>query len=173
MNLFQQILWMIVKIRLLGRPPSLPLAGESLIHYAAVLELQYSRIYEHLGPLRRHEVADIAGRIVGLLGLTEAAEPLPPLRTLVPEETAPSLTPSPSSPTEWPAQPGGSKPLQAVVHRALTQARTAGNLVLPRCNSKCTRITSRVLRVDTFSPGHWILLSEESARLMVSSASIN
>ncbi len=78
MNLFQQILWMIVKIRLLGRPPSLPLVGESLIHYAAVLELQYSRICEHLGPLRRHEVVDIARRIVGLLGLTQAAEPLPP-----------------------------------------------------------------------------------------------
>jgi hypothetical protein len=78
MNLFQQILWMILKIRLLGRPPRLPQSRESLIHYAAALELQYSRICEHLGTLRRREVVDIAGRIVGLLGLTQAAEPLPP-----------------------------------------------------------------------------------------------
>jgi hypothetical protein len=78
MSLFQQILWMIVRIRLLDGQPRLPLSGESLIHYAAALQVQHSRICTHLGAARRHEAVDIAGRIVGLLGLTQAAEPLPP-----------------------------------------------------------------------------------------------
>ena len=51
---------------------------ESLIHYAAVLEIQYSRICVQLGTARRREVVTMAGGIVALLGLTQAAEPLPP-----------------------------------------------------------------------------------------------
>jgi hypothetical protein len=78
MTMFQQVLWMLVNIRLLGRQPKLPLSGESLIHYAAALEIQYSRICTHLGIARRREATAIAWRIIGLLGLTEAAEPLPP-----------------------------------------------------------------------------------------------
>jgi hypothetical protein len=77
MTVFQQVLWMLVNIRLLGRHPTLPLAHESLIHYAAALEVQYSRICEHLGTVRRREAADIALGIIGLLGLIQAAEPLP------------------------------------------------------------------------------------------------
>jgi hypothetical protein len=56
MTVFERVLWMLVNIRLLGQQPRFPLPGESLIHYAAA----------------------IASRIVGLLGLTEAAEPLAP-----------------------------------------------------------------------------------------------
>lgn len=78
MTTFQQVLSMIVNIRLLGRQPRLPSSGESLIHYAAALEIQYSRICTHLGTARRREVATIASGIIALLGLTQAAEPLPP-----------------------------------------------------------------------------------------------
>ena len=78
MTVFQQVLWMLVNIRLLGKQPRLPLSGESLIQYAAALETQYSRICTHLGTARRCESTTIARRIVGLLGLTQAAEPLPP-----------------------------------------------------------------------------------------------
>jgi hypothetical protein len=51
---------------------------ESLINYAAVLEIQYSRICVQLGTARRREAVTIAGKIIALLGLTQAAEPLPP-----------------------------------------------------------------------------------------------
>ena len=78
MTVFQQVLWMLINIRLLGRPPKLPTSRESLIHYAAVLEIQYSRICAHLGTARRREAVTIAGKITALLGLTQAAEPLPP-----------------------------------------------------------------------------------------------
>jgi hypothetical protein len=77
MTVFQQVLWMIVNIRLLGKQPRLPLPQESLIQYAVALELQYSRICMRVGTARRREAAAIAWQIVGLLGLTEAAEPLP------------------------------------------------------------------------------------------------
>ncbi len=77
MTVFQQVLWMFVNIRVLGKQPRLPLPRESLIQYAVALELQYSRICIRVGPARRHEAAAIAWQIVGLLGLTEAAEPLP------------------------------------------------------------------------------------------------
>jgi hypothetical protein len=74
---FQQVLWMFVNIRVLGKQPRLPLPRESLIQYAVALELQYSRICMRVGRARRREAAAIAWRIVGPLGLTEAAEPLP------------------------------------------------------------------------------------------------
>jgi hypothetical protein len=76
-TLFQQVLWMFVNIRLLGKQPRPPLPGESLIEYAVALQLQYSRICGQLGTERRREAAAIAWRIVKLIGLTEAAEPLP------------------------------------------------------------------------------------------------
>jgi hypothetical protein len=76
MTVFQQVLWMFVNIRLLGKQPK-PLLRESMIQYAVALELQYSRICMRVGTARRREAADNARQIVGLLGLTEAAEPLP------------------------------------------------------------------------------------------------
>ena len=44
MTVFQQVLWMFVNIRVLGKQPRMPLPRESLIQYAVALELQYSRI---------------------------------------------------------------------------------------------------------------------------------
>ena len=85
MTVFEQVLWMLVNIRLLGRQPRFPLPGESLIHYAAALEIQYSRVCMHLRQARRREAAAIAWRIVGLLGLTEGAEPIPPRLLVLPE----------------------------------------------------------------------------------------
>jgi hypothetical protein len=77
MTVFQQVLWMFVNIRVLGKQPRMPLPRESLIQYAVALELQYRRICMRVGAAHRREAAAIAWRIVGLLGLTEAAEPLP------------------------------------------------------------------------------------------------
>jgi hypothetical protein len=78
MIVFQQVLWMFVNIRMLGKEPRLALSHESLAQYAIALKLQYCRISMRLGTARRLEAVAIARRIVGLLGLTEAAEPLPP-----------------------------------------------------------------------------------------------
>jgi hypothetical protein len=78
MTVFQQVLWMLVNIRVLGKQPRLPAQGDDLIRYAAVLELQYGRICAQLGIARRRQMATISWRFIGLLGLTEAAEPLPP-----------------------------------------------------------------------------------------------
>ena len=77
MTVFQQVLWMFVNIRVLGKQPRLPFPRESLTQYAVALQLQYSRMCMRAGTARRREAADIAWRIVGLLGLIEAAEPLP------------------------------------------------------------------------------------------------
>jgi len=79
MSVFRQILWMIVTIRLLGKQPKLPSCHESLVEYAAVLEIQYSRICANVGVARHRESAVMARGIVRLLGLIEAAEPLPSL----------------------------------------------------------------------------------------------
>jgi hypothetical protein len=68
---------MYVNLRVLGKQPRLPLSGESLIQYAAALEIQYSRICTHLGTRRRRDASAIALRVIDLLGLIEAAEPLP------------------------------------------------------------------------------------------------
>jgi hypothetical protein len=78
MTVFQQVLWMFVNLRALGEQPRWPLSQESLIQYAVALELQYSRICSRLGAERRRDATAIASQIIGLLGLTEAAEPLPP-----------------------------------------------------------------------------------------------
>jgi hypothetical protein len=70
--------WMFVNIRVLGKPPRLPAYGDDLIRYAAALEVQYSRLCKQPGIARRSEAATLACQLTGLLGLTEAAEPLLP-----------------------------------------------------------------------------------------------
>ena len=80
---------MFVNIRVLGKQPRLPLPRESLIQYAVALQLQYSCICTQLGMDRRRKAAAIAWRIVGLLGLTEAAEPLPPRLLVLLERLSP------------------------------------------------------------------------------------
>jgi len=52
--------------------------GDDLIRYAAALEVQYSRICTQPGIASRRQTATTAWQLIGLLGLTEAAEPLPP-----------------------------------------------------------------------------------------------
>jgi hypothetical protein len=47
--------------------------------YAAALELQHSRISAHFEATHRRQTVEIARQVIGLLGLTEAAEPLPRL----------------------------------------------------------------------------------------------
>jgi hypothetical protein len=61
-----------------GKIARLPAQSDDLIRYAAVLELQYSRICTQHGIARRRQMAATAWRLIGLLGLTEAAEPLSP-----------------------------------------------------------------------------------------------
>jgi hypothetical protein len=78
MTVFEQVLWMFVNIRVLGKQPRLPAYGDDLIRYAAALEVQYSRICTQPGIASRRQTATTAWQLVGLLGLTEAAEPLPP-----------------------------------------------------------------------------------------------
>lgn len=78
MTVFQQVLWMFVNLRVLGEQPTFPLSQESLIQYAVALELQYSRLCSRLSTDHRRDAIAIASQIIGLLGLTEAAEPLPP-----------------------------------------------------------------------------------------------
>jgi hypothetical protein len=90
MTVFQQVLWMFVNLRVLGKQPRLPLSRENLVQYAIALELQYCRISTRLETARRLEAAAIAWRIVGLLGLTQAAEPLPPLLLILLERHRPS-----------------------------------------------------------------------------------
>jgi hypothetical protein len=77
MTVFQQVLWMFVNIRLLGKQPNPSSPGESLIQYATALELQYCRICMRSSAKRRERTA-LASAMVQILGLTEAAEPLPP-----------------------------------------------------------------------------------------------
>src|ERR1017187_2542143 len=60
MTVFQQVLWMLANIRVLGKQPGLPAQGDDLIRYAVVLELQYSRICTQLGIARRRQMAAIA-----------------------------------------------------------------------------------------------------------------
>jgi hypothetical protein len=68
MTVFQQVLWMFVNIRVLGRQPRLPLPRESLIQYAVALNLQYSRICIRLGTEHRHEAGAIARRSLAFSG---------------------------------------------------------------------------------------------------------
>ena len=78
MTVFEQVLRTFVYIRVLGNQPTLPAPGDDLIRYAAALEVQYSLICKQSGIARRRQTAIIAWHLIELLGLTEAAEPLPP-----------------------------------------------------------------------------------------------
>jgi len=73
MTVFEQVLWMFVNIRILGKQPRPPAYGDDLIRYAAALEVQYSPICKQSGIARRRQTAIIAWHLIELLGLTEAA----------------------------------------------------------------------------------------------------
>ncbi len=77
MIVFQQVLWMFLNIRLLGEEPRPPTGDEPLSHYAASLQLQYSRLCAVLEPRHRQEAVEAAHKLIAWLGLIEATEPLP------------------------------------------------------------------------------------------------
>ncbi|HET9100687.1 MAG TPA: hypothetical protein VFN62_09875 [Acidobacteriaceae bacterium] len=79
---FKHILWMFVCLRLLGAEPAVPRLGDSLVQYAATLEIEYCRRRVTAGSTACREAGELAGHLIRLLGLPQAAEPLPP--TLLP-----------------------------------------------------------------------------------------
>ncbi|MGB8478580.1 MAG: hypothetical protein WCE63_07035 [Acidobacteriaceae bacterium] len=74
---FDHILWMFVCLRLLGAEPSFPRPGDSLVQYVAALEIEYCRIRLVAGPAACCEAGELARHLIRILGLPQAAEPLP------------------------------------------------------------------------------------------------
>lgn len=74
---FEHILWMFVCLRLLGCEPVNPSPGITLFAYAAELELQYCRLRSSAGAAASSQARELTRDIIGILGLPEAAEPLP------------------------------------------------------------------------------------------------
>ena len=74
---FEHILWMFVCLRLLGSEPADPSPGMTLFAYAAELELQYCRLRSSAGATASSEARELTRNLIGVLGLPEAAEPLP------------------------------------------------------------------------------------------------
>ena len=79
---FEHILWMFVCLRLLGSEPAAPSPGTTLFAYAAELEIQYCRLRISAGAAASSEARELTRDLIGILGLPQAAEPLPP--TLLP-----------------------------------------------------------------------------------------
>ena len=75
---FEHILWMFVCLRLLGSEPADPSPGMTLFAYAAELELQYCRLGSSAGTAASSQAREITRDLIGILGLPQAAEPLPP-----------------------------------------------------------------------------------------------
>lgn len=75
---FEHILWMFVCLRLLGSEPAAPSTGMTLFAYAAELEMQYCRLRVSAGAAASSEARELTRDLVGILGLSQAAEPLPP-----------------------------------------------------------------------------------------------
>ncbi len=79
---FEHILWMFVCLRLLGSEPTAPTPGITLFAYAAELEIQYCRLRVSAGAAASSEARELTLKLIGIFGLPQAAEPLPP--TLLP-----------------------------------------------------------------------------------------
>ena len=75
---FEHILWMFACLRLLGSEPVNPSPGMTVFAYAAELELQYCRLRVSAGAAASSEARELTRDLVGILGLPQAAEPLPP-----------------------------------------------------------------------------------------------
>jgi len=94
MTVFEHVLWMLLNLRLLGREPRQPRGRERLIDYAVALQLEYSRTCAQADAAPCHST-EVARRLIDLIGLAAAAEPLP--RHLLPmlqrhlQERAPDL----------------------------------------------------------------------------------
>ena len=78
MTVFQQVLWLFVNIRMLGGEPEAPLQFETLIDYTVALRVQYWAICRQSGFKKCCEAEALSRRIIQLLGLVDAARPLPP-----------------------------------------------------------------------------------------------
>jgi len=76
--LFEHILWMFMCLRLLGGEPANPSPGMTVLAYAAQLELQYCRLRISAGVVASSEATELTRDLIGIVGLLEAAEPLPP-----------------------------------------------------------------------------------------------
>ena len=75
---FGHMLWLFVCLRLLGCEPAAPSPGMTLFAYAAELELQYCRLRSSAGATASSEARELTRDLIGILGLPQAAEPLPP-----------------------------------------------------------------------------------------------
>ncbi len=75
---FEHILWMFVCLRLLGSEPAAPTPDVTLCEYAAELELQYFRLRISAGAAASRQARELTRNLIGILGLPQAAEPLPP-----------------------------------------------------------------------------------------------
>jgi hypothetical protein len=78
MTVFQQVLWLFVNIRMLGREPEAPLQFETLTDYTVALRGQYWAICRQSGFKKCCEAEALSRAIIKLLGLVDAARPLPP-----------------------------------------------------------------------------------------------
>lgn len=75
---FDHILWMFICLRLLGAEPSVPKPGDSLVQYAAALEIEYCQLRISAGAAACLEAGELARVLIRMLGLPQAAAPLPP-----------------------------------------------------------------------------------------------
>jgi hypothetical protein len=63
---------------MLGGEPEMPLQSETLIDYTVALRVQYWAICRQSGFKKYYEAEALSRRIIRLLGLVDAARPLPP-----------------------------------------------------------------------------------------------
>ena len=75
---FEHILWMFVWLRLLGSEPVNPSPGMTVFAYAAELEFQYCRLCVSVDSAASRQARELTRDLIGILGLPQAAEPLPP-----------------------------------------------------------------------------------------------
>jgi hypothetical protein len=78
MTVFQQVLWLFVSIRMLGGEPEAPLQFETLTDYTVALRVQHWTICRQSGFKKCCEAEALSRGIIQLLGLVDAARPLPP-----------------------------------------------------------------------------------------------
>jgi hypothetical protein len=74
----KHVLSMVVSMRLLGRELPPPTRGDTLFSYAAKLEVQYCQARLAAGPMASQQARELSRALVRLLGLPQAAGPLPP-----------------------------------------------------------------------------------------------
>jgi len=75
---FEHTLWIFICLRLLGVEPAVPKPGDSLVQYAAALEIEYCRLRITAGASACLEAGELARLLIRMLGLPQAATPLPP-----------------------------------------------------------------------------------------------